>query len=99
MITLSVDLVVVLLLLLLTNAMISKSSTAPAAIHTQGCVYHSCVSVVVVCVVVVVVAAEVLSCAHAIACVSVSSIIRNKFLIETHLIKLFMVLFLVNEFG
>ena len=91
-VTLSV-LLVELLLLPLTNATISRINTAPPTIHTQGCVYHSCVSVVVVAVVVVVVAVEALSCAHAMACVNVSNINRKTYLIDPGLIKFFIVVF------
>jgi len=97
-VTLSVVLLVVLLLLPLTKTMIKRRRTAPPATHTQGCVYHSCCSVVVVEVVVVVLLDDAaVSCAHAIACVNVSSSIMNTYLKEPCLIKFFILMFLVNE--
>ena len=96
MVTLSVVLFVLLLLPLI-RAISNKIKTAPPTIHTHGCVYQSCVSVVVVWVVVVVADVEALSCAHTIACVSVSIIIRNRYLKDPCLNNFFIVMFLVNE--
>ena len=91
-VTLSVVLLVELLLPL-TNATINKIKTAPPTIHTQGCAYQSCCSVVVVWVDVVVVDVAALSCAHAIACVRAKKKSSKAFFSDLRLNKFFILFF------